>query len=50
MSRIKRADVPPATSEAIYKRMQTEREREVKESRAQGAEIPQKLDQLLIKM
>ena len=25
--RIKRADLPPANSEAIYKRMQTERER-----------------------
>ena len=37
--RIKRADLPPANSEAIYKRMQTEREREAKEFRAQGAEI-----------
>ena len=41
--RIKRADLPPANSEAIYKRMQTEREREAKEFRAQGAEIAQKL-------
>ena len=28
--RIKRADLPPANSEAIYRRMQTEREREAK--------------------
>jgi len=48
--RIKRADLPPANSDAIYKRMQTEREREAKEFRAQGAEIAQKSDQLLIKM
>ena len=41
--RIKRADLPPANSEAIYKRMQTEREREAKEFRAQGAEIAQKI-------
>ena len=40
--RIKRADLPPANSDAIYKRMQTEREREAKEFRAQGAEIAQK--------
>ena len=39
--RIKRADLPPANSEAIYKRMQTEREREAKEFRAEGAEIAQ---------
>jgi len=37
--RIKRADLPQANSEAIYKRMQTEREREAKEFRAKGAEI-----------
>ena len=37
--RIKRADLPPANSEAIYRRMQTEREREAKEFRAKGAEI-----------
>ena len=48
--RIKRADLPPANSEAIYKRMQTERQREAKEFRAQGAEIAKKLDQQLIKM
>ncbi len=41
--RIKRADLPPANSEAIYKRMQTAREREAKEFRAQGAEIAQKI-------
>ena len=37
--RIKRADLPPANSEAIYKRMQTERQREAKEFRAKGAEM-----------
>ncbi len=37
--RIKRADLPPANSEAIYRRMQTEREREAKEFRARGAEM-----------
>ena len=37
--RIKRADLPQANSEAIYARMQTERQREAKEFRAQGAEI-----------
>ena len=36
--RIKRADLPQANSEAIYARMQTERQREAKEFRAQGAE------------
>ena len=41
--RIKRADLPPANSEAIYKRMQTEREREAKEFRAQGAEMAAKI-------
>ena len=41
--RIKRADLPQANSDAIYKRMQTEREREAKEFRAQGAEIAQKI-------
>ena len=39
--RIKRADLPDANSQAIYRRMQTEREREAKEFRAQGAEIAQ---------
>jgi len=37
--RIKRADLPQANSEAIFKRMQTEREREAKEFRAKGAEM-----------
>ena len=37
--RIKRADLPQANSEAIYRRMQTEREREAKEFRARGAEM-----------
>jgi len=41
--RIKRADLPQANSEAIYKRMQTERQREAKEFRAQGAEIAAKI-------
>ena len=41
--RIKRADLPPANSDAIYKRMQTERQREAKEFRAQGAEIAAKI-------
>jgi membrane protease subunit HflC len=39
--RIKRADLPQANSEAIYRRMQTERQREAKEFRAEGAEIAQ---------
>ena len=37
--RIKRADLPQANSEAIFRRMQTEREREAKEFRAKGAEM-----------
>jgi len=37
--RIKRVDLPQANSEAIYKRMQTEREREAKQFRARGAEM-----------
>jgi membrane protease subunit HflC len=36
--RIMRADLPKENSEAIYKRMQTEREKEAKEFRAEGAE------------
>jgi membrane protease subunit HflC len=39
--RIKRADLPSANSEAIFKRMQTERTREAKEFRAQGFELGQ---------
>ncbi len=41
--RIKRADLPPENSEAIYRRMQTEREREAKELRAQGYELGQRI-------
>ena len=41
--RIKRADLPPANREAIYARMQTERQREAKEFRAQGAEMAAKI-------
>ena len=41
--RIKRADLPQANSGAIYKRMQTERQREAKEFRAEGAEIAAKI-------
>ena len=37
--RIKRADLPQAKSNAIFRRMQTEREREAKEFRAKGAEM-----------
>jgi len=37
--RIKRADLPEANSEAIFRRMQTEREKEAKEFRARGAEM-----------
>jgi modulator of FtsH protease HflC len=37
--RLKRADLPPENSQAVYRRMQTEREREAKELRAQGAEL-----------
>ena len=40
--RIKRADLPPANSEGIYKRMQTERTKEANQYRAQGAEDAQK--------
>ena len=36
--RIKRADLPQANSEAIFRRMQTERQREASEIRAQGEE------------
>ena len=37
--RNKRADLPQANSQAIYKRMQTEREREAKQFRTRGAEM-----------
>ncbi len=41
--RIKRTDLPEENSNAIYRRMQAEREREAKEKRAQGAEESQKI-------
>ena len=41
--RIKRTDLPEENSNAIYRRMQAEREREAKEKRAQGAEASQKI-------
>jgi membrane protease subunit HflC len=41
--RIKRADLPAENSQAIYRRMQTERDREAKELRAQGAELAQRI-------
>lgn len=41
--RIMRADLPSENSDSIYKRMQTEREREAKEFRAKGAEDAQKI-------
>ena len=36
--RLRRVDLPEANSQAIYQRMQTEREREAQESRAKGRE------------
>ena len=41
--RIKRADLPQENSQAIYLRMQTEREREARGYRAQGAEMAQRI-------
>ena len=41
--RIKRGDLPPENSQAVFRRMQTEREREAKELRAQGAEVGQRI-------
>jgi len=41
--RLKRADLPAENSQAIYRRMQTEREREARELRAQGAELAQRI-------
>ena len=41
--RIRRADLPEANSQAIYKRMRTEREREAAELRAQGSEQSQRI-------
>lgn len=41
--RIKRADFPETISQAIFRRMQTEREREAKEQRATGAELGERI-------
>jgi membrane protease subunit HflC len=41
--RIRRADLPDENSQAVYKRMQTEREREATEIRAQGAQRGQEI-------
>ena len=41
--RIKRADLPNENQQAIFLRMQTERDREARELRAQGAEIAQRI-------
>ena len=41
--RIKRADLPEANSQAVFRRMQAEREREAREARARGAEESQKI-------
>jgi modulator of FtsH protease HflC len=41
--RIRRADLPEANGQAIYKRMRTEREREAAELRAQGSEQSQRI-------
>lgn len=41
--RIKRADLPQENSEAVYRRMQTERQQEAAELRAKGAEEAQKI-------
>lgn len=41
--RIRRADLPQENSEAVFARMQSEREREAKEARAEGAEIAQRI-------
>lgn len=42
-TRIMRADLPKANSNAVFKRMQTERELEAKEIRAEGEEIAKKI-------
>jgi membrane protease subunit HflC len=41
--RIRRADLPEANSQAIYRRMQTERQREAAELRAEGNEAAQRI-------
>jgi len=42
-ARIRRADLPEQNSQAVYKRMQTERERQAAEFRAQGAQKKQEI-------
>ena len=41
--RIRRADLPEQNSQAVYQRMQTERQQEAAEFRAQGSERAQKI-------
>ena len=41
--RVRRADLPEENSTAIFKRMQTDREKEAREIRAEGAELAQKV-------
>ncbi len=41
--RIRRADLPQANSEAVFRRMQTERQREATELRAQGEEASRRI-------
>ncbi|MDR3494104.1 MAG: protease modulator HflC [Ancalomicrobiaceae bacterium] len=41
--RIRRADLPPETSQSVYDRMKSERQREAKELRAQGFEWAQQI-------
>jgi membrane protease subunit HflC len=41
--RLRRADLPEENSQAVYARMQSEREREAREFRAQGAEFAQRI-------
>ncbi|MQX35818.1 protease modulator HflC [Roseospira navarrensis] len=41
--RIRRADLPTQTSQAIFERMRSEREREAREARAQGRELAQQI-------
>jgi membrane protease subunit HflC len=41
--RLRRADLPEENSQAIYARMQSERQREAYEFRAQGAEFAQRI-------
>lgn len=41
--RIRRADLPEANSQAIYRRMQTERQQEATQIRARGAEAAQRI-------